>query len=209
MRSPTALLATVLFFAAAAASGQPTSLPSPPFGPLLYTAASVYQPLAWLHGGERFPNGASLMLRSGTVTKKLVPSFAATADANVSFDARFVLFSGKPTASAHWQIWQLELSSGRLQRVAANTNDVVRPMYLPENRIVYARKQDGRFVIEAISLDSGKTLPLYYAPGSSLPTDVLRDGRILFEAGFPLGNASQPEIYAVYSDGSGIECLPV
>jgi hypothetical protein len=34
---------------------------------------------------------------------------------------------------------------------------------------------------------------------------VLADGRILFEAGFPLGSGSTPELYLVYADGSGVE----
>jgi hypothetical protein len=34
---------------------------------------------------------------------------------------------------------------------------------------------------------------------------VLHDGRILLEGGYPLGSTSIPEIYTVYSDGSGVE----
>jgi hypothetical protein len=34
---------------------------------------------------------------------------------------------------------------------------------------------------------------------------VLADGRILFEAGFPLGSGATPELYLVYADGSGVE----
>jgi hypothetical protein len=48
-------------------------------------------------------------------------------------------------------------------------------------------------------------LPLSYMPGSAIPADVLLDGRILFESGFPLGSGSTPELYLVYSDGSGVE----
>ena len=40
---------------------------------------------------------------------------------------------------------------------------------------------------------------------SAFPADVLADGRILFEAGFPLGSGSTPELYLVYADGSGVE----
>jgi hypothetical protein len=40
---------------------------------------------------------------------------------------------------------------------------------------------------------------------SAIPADVLADGRILFEAGFPLGDGTTPEIFLVYSDGSGVE----
>jgi hypothetical protein len=48
-------------------------------------------------------------------------------------------------------------------------------------------------------------LPLSYMPGSAVPTEVLQDGRILFESGFPLGSGTTPEMYLVYSDGSGVE----
>jgi len=38
-----------------------------------------------------------------------------------------------------------------------------------------------------------------------MPVDVLRDGRILFESNYPLGSGSIPELFLVYSDGSGVE----
>jgi hypothetical protein len=60
-------------------------------------------------------------------------------------------------------------------------------------------------VIETVSLAGGKPLPLTYGPTNFLPTDVLHDGRILFEAAYPLGAEAIPEIYTVYSDGSGVE----
>jgi hypothetical protein len=44
---------------------------------------------------------------------------------------------------------------------------------------------------------------------SAVPETVLADGRILFEAGFPLGasldHGAVPELFLVYSDGSGVE----
>ena len=52
----------------------------------------------------------------------------------------------------------------------------MRPFYLPGNRVVYAQKFNGRFVIEAAAFDGGAALQLTYAPGNALPTDVLRDG---------------------------------
>src|SRR5208283_1477652 len=83
--------------------------------------------------------------------------------------------------------------------------DCIRPFYLPGNRLVYARKVSDRFVLENVPLEGGTPLRLTYAPGNALPTDVLRDGRILFEAAYPMGSGQSPEIYTVYSDGSGVE----
>jgi hypothetical protein len=48
-------------------------------------------------------------------------------------------------------------------------------------------------------------LPLTYAPGNFLPVDVLRDGRVLFEAAYPLDENTTSELYTVYTDGSGVE----
>jgi hypothetical protein len=48
-------------------------------------------------------------------------------------------------------------------------------------------------------------LPLTYTQASAFPADVLADGRILFEAGFPLGAGATPELFLVYADGSGVE----
>jgi len=125
-----------------------------------------------------------------------------------------VMLAGKQKPQDPWQIWEISLAEGKPRRITSCVEDCIRPFYLPENRIVYARKIDGRrFVIEAATLVDGKAgapvIRLTYGPGNSLPTDVLRDGRILFEATYPFGSGVEsggtPEIYTVYSDGSGVE----
>jgi hypothetical protein len=181
-----------------------TALPT-----FLYTVAVNYEPLAWMHGADRFPTGATIVLHDGKGQHPLVPGFAASADSAVSFDGQRVLFSGKRKAGDRWQIWEITLDGGEPRRVTSTPDDCIRPFYLPgslgEDRVVYARKTAGRFVIETADLAGGKPLALTYGPASFLPTDVLRDGRILFGAGYPLGADANPEIYTVYSDGSGVE----
>jgi hypothetical protein len=167
--------------------------------------AKVFEPLAWLHGADRFPAGANIFLRNDSGNHSLTPSFAASADASISFDGQKILFSGKAHSGDPWQIWELDLVAGKLRPVTFFTDDCVRPFYLPDDRVVYARKVAGRFVVETKELSGSKTLDLTYAPSNALPTDVLRDGRILFESSYPLGTDGTPEIYTVYSDGSGVE----
>jgi hypothetical protein len=173
--------------------------------PLLYTVAKSYEPLAWMHGEDRFSSGAVIFVRNAHGRHPLVPRFAASADPAISFDGERVLFAGKQQAQDPWQVWEVTLAGGDPRRITSGPEDCVRPLYLPGDRVVYARKMAGRFVIEAGDLSGGKTLALTYGPANFLPTDVLRDGRILFEAGYPLGSDSTPEIYTVYSDGSGVE----
>jgi hypothetical protein len=171
----------------------------------LFTVAKQYEPLAWVRGAGRFSSDATIFLQDASGRHPLIPSFAASADPAVSFDGKRVLFAGKQRAQDPWQIWEVALADGELRRVASCAEDCVRPFYLPDDRFVYAQKIGGRFAIEAADRAAGKAVQLTYGPGSFLPTDVLRDGRILFEATYPLGTNRTPELYTVYSDGSGVE----
>ena len=155
---------------------------------LVYTSTPHYEAGAWLHGGERFPAGATVMVWRDGKSRPLVTGFVATADPSVSFDGTRVLFSGKRDAKSPWQIWEVAVSGGAPRQVTAGSADCIRPFYLPGERVVYARKANNRFVLETAALAGGAPLQLTYAPGNALATDVLRDGRILFEAAYPLGS---------------------
>jgi len=181
----------------------------------IVTAAPVYEPLAALHGQERFPKGAQLLSVHKGKTEPLVTSFAASADANVSFDGKSVLFAGKKNASDPWQVWELALAGRSLRQLTSETADAIRPLYLPGSRFVYAQRTPIGFQLNSASIDppsvpgesvrDREMLPLTYANANSIPADVLADGRVLFESGFPLGSGATPELFLVYSDGSGVE----
>ena len=184
---------------------------------VIVTAAPAYEPLAALKGGERFPEGAQLLLIREGKAEALVPEFAESADASVSFDGRSVLFAGKKTAGDKWQIWELTLADHNLRKVVASEDDAIRPFYLPGWRVVFAQKAAHGFELESARLVDSKALaeiegpgarpvfPLTYMNANAIPADVLADGRILFESGFPLGEGATPELFLVYSDGSGVE----
>jgi len=187
-----------------------------PSADIIVTAAPVYEPLAALRGGERFPKGAQLMLVHAGKAEPLVTGFAASADANISFDGKTVLFAGKQAASDPWQIWELTLANHSLRKLIATTTDAVRPFYLPGGRMIWAQRAPWGFQLESaedghlpgytfLNPTAGPgVLPLTYTQASAFPADVLADGRILFEAGFPLGSGTTPELYLVYADGSGV-----
>jgi hypothetical protein len=175
--------------------------------PVIFTAAPVYDSLATLRGADRFPRGANLMLLRNGRLVPLVPQLAASADASVSFDGKYVLFAGKKNAADPWQIWQMMLDGGRPQLILAAKTDLIRPMWMPDGRMVYARRTPTGFALETAALNGSHVLKLSYVPGNFLPDDVLRDGRVLFDSGFPLGAGTKPEIYTVYADGSGEEAV--
>jgi hypothetical protein len=188
-----------------------------PAVPVIVTAAPVYEPLAELRGRERFPQGAQLLMVRDGKAEPLVAGFASTADADVSFDGKSVLFAGKQASGDPWQIWELTLENRAVRKVIATATDAERPLYLPGGRMVWAQCAPWGFQLE--SAEDGHAparaplnptagpgvLPLTYTQASAFPATVLADGRILFEAGFPLGSGSTAELYLVYADGSGVE----
>jgi hypothetical protein len=184
---------------------------------VIVTAAPSYQPLAALHGGERFPKGAQLLLVQNGSAEPLAPEFFASADANVSFDGLRVLFAGKQNQADHWQIWEMTLRGRSLRLLYTGSDDAIRPMYLSSGQFIFARRTESGFEIVVAGTQSSepfapidaiagsKLLPITYLPTSAIPDDVLADGRILFESYFPLGAGSTPEEFLVYADGSGVE----
>jgi hypothetical protein len=199
---------------------------------VVVTAAPVYLPLAALRGEERFPKGAQLQLIHQGKAEPLVEGFAASADASVAPDAKTILFAGKRNAGDPWQIWELTLAGRSVRRVLTTETDAIRPLYLPGllpgGRLVYAHRGPHGFQLESARVreipaataaypesghisDPAKVEPgpsvvqLTYLPASAVPADVLQDGRILFESGYPLGAGATPEMYLVYADGSGVE----
>jgi hypothetical protein len=184
---------------------------------IIVTAGSSYEPLAALQGGERFPAGSQLMLIHNGVPSPLLPDFAASADASVSFDGNSVLFAGKRNAGDPWQIWEVTLSDHRVRQVINSGSDAIRPFYLPGWRIVYAQRTGGHYQMYSARLTQSKAIeeiegdksrpvfPISFSAQSTIPADVVADGRILFESSFPLGDGNHPELFLVYSDGSGVE----
>src|SRR6266496_472253 len=180
-------------------------LSSPATSPaVLYTVAREYDPAAWMHGGERFPQGAFIHIAGEEKGRPWVRGFAASADANVSFDGARVLFAGKQKVSGTWQIWEASADGSGPRRVTFCYGDCVSPFYVPDERIAYAHKINGHFVLEIVPIAGGKPLQLTYGPNNSLPSDILLDGRVLFETALP-GKSAGAEIYTVYTDGSGVE----
>jgi len=172
--------------------------------PYVYTQASRYDPRAALTGAERFPAGARLLLVSNGLKRELAPGFAASADASVSFDGRRVLFAGKRKAAEPWRIWEAALDGSAPRRITREDEpeDAIAPFYLPDDRIVYSQHTSAGFQLMRMAFSGGDFLQLTYGPGDHIASDVLLDGRILYEAEHTGGAR---DIFTVYPDGTGVE----
>ena len=168
-------------------------------GPFLFTQTPHYEAAC----ADRFPRGAAIQIVRAGQAKPLAPGFAASADPAISFDGRRVLFAGKQRADDFWQIWEMPLAGGSPKRLTRFGEDAIAPFYAAGERIVYARRTSAGFQLETALIGGSDTVRLTYTPGDHLATDVLRDGRILFEAPHP--GSEGRDLYTVYLDGSGVE----
>jgi hypothetical protein len=173
--------------------------------PVIVTASSAYDATAALRGEERFSRGARLLIVKNGKAEPLVEGFAASADADVSFDAKKVLFAGKKGPNDPWAIWELTLADRSVRKVIGADADAIRPLYLPDDRLVFSERTAQGFQLVTGQLNGSDRLQLTHLNASAISSDVLADGRILFESTYPLGEGKAPELYLVYSDGSGSE----
>jgi hypothetical protein len=144
------------------------------------------------------------MLVTNGVARALVPGFVASAGAAVSFDGKRVLFAGKQKPGEPWRIWEVAVAGGTPRRVSSGNEDCIRPFYLPDDEFVYSRRTSRGFQLEIAPLAGGAPLRLTYGAGDHIASDVLLDGRVLFDA--PHLDTAR-EVYTVYPDGSGVETV--
>jgi len=184
-------LALAVFGAAADRPGTPD---------YAYVAAPQYVSAAWRSGHERFPAGAAVMIATAQGERKLAADFFATTDPAVSYDGSKILFAGKRTAAGTWQIWEAAIAGGAPRQITTADTDCIRPLYLPDGRVVYTRVLARGTEIEVVPLSGGAAAEaLTFVPGWYLTDDVLQDGRILFE--------TNGDLYTVYPDGTGVETI--
>jgi hypothetical protein len=132
--------------------------------------------------------------------RQIAPDFYASADPAVSFDGLRILFAGKRTAAGPWQIWETAISGGAPRQLTTADSDCIRPLYLPDSRVVYTRIFKVGSGIQIMPLAGGAPAEaLTFVPGWYLTDDVLHDGRILFE--------TSGDLYTVYPDGTGVETI--
>jgi hypothetical protein len=110
--------------------------------------------------------------------------FFSACSPSVSWDATTLLFSAQEKQGDPWQIWEMELSSGKTKQITSGKESSFDPAYLPGEKIVFSR------IIENDSLKSGSSLftcktdgsgltRITYNPHAYFAASVLADGRVL------------------------------
>jgi hypothetical protein len=161
----------------------------------------------------RFPKGSRLVRLQSNGSREVVnltADFFAAADPQVSFDGKKILFAGLKQSASRWQIWEMNADGSGERQVTRCEADCLRPAYLAREGIVYTlvTNKDGAASsqVHFAQLDGSEDHPITFGPGNFQVETVLKDGRVLVSASWPLvaGVKGSTELYTLRHDGSGI-----
>ncbi len=146
-------------------------------------------------------DGAGLVLFAGPgqLGRPLVPGFHSSADPDISFDGKRILFAGKRSAQDRWAIYEITLSSGEIRRITDRPGDCRSPGYqgvmytitedAPWYQITFvetdcqSRNEVGAGCVSAIyscKLDGSFVQRLTYNLSSDYDPIIMPDGRLVF-----------------------------
>jgi hypothetical protein len=165
---------------------------------------------------QRFPQGSAIVrLPLGSAQKDLIrlsAGFFAAADPQVSFDGTRILFSGQHTQGDRWQLWEMNLDGSNRRQVTNCAEDCLRGAYLPADEIaVTAEEAKGTHPLSYLAVlksDGSGFHRITFGDAAFQLETVLRDGRIVASAPWPLVGTEQPGariLYTLRPDGTALE----
>jgi hypothetical protein len=166
---------------------------------------------------QRFPKGSRIVrlaLRTALSTPvPLTDGFFAAADPQINFEGTKVLFSGQKSQGERWQIWEMDLDGTDKRQVTQCTEDCVRATYLPGGQIAVAVEEvkgnDLQSYLAVAKMDGSEFRRITFGTAAFQLETILRDGRIVASAPWPLVDAKQTNgarlLYTLRPDGTALE----
>ncbi len=114
----------------------------------------------------------------------LTEEFYAARSPEASCDGRYIVFSAKKTKSEPWQIWKMNLSGNKIEKVFDCKTDCTDPAFLPDGQIVYSKRIDVAGGVKGFALftctgDGAMHKQISFHPHDDMLSTVMQDGRIL------------------------------
>ncbi len=145
----------------------------------------------------------------------LTAELFAAADPQIEFSGTKLLFSGQKARGDKWQVWEMDADGSHKRQITQCVEDCLRASYLPGGDIVFTavEQNDGRpqSYLAVSSLDGSNSHRITFSPGDWWLETVLRDGRILASATWPLVSTEQDPrsrlLYTLRPDGAAMDSL--
>jgi hypothetical protein len=165
---------------------------------------------------ERFPEGSRIVLLEDAKTNNapvsLTDGFFAAADLQVNFDATKILFSAQKSQGERWQLWEMDLNGSNKRQVTQCAENCLRGVYLPADEIAFtvelSQDGDNPSYLAVVKADGSQTRRITFGPAAFKLETVLRDGRIVASAPWPLYQDTPERIlYTLRPDGTALDSL--
>lgn len=115
--------------------------------------------------------------------KILTKDFYSAITPSVSYDGKSMLFAAKKRATDKWQIWQMNLSSGKSEQLTNCDTDCLNPSYLPINRFGFTKSISiANVLTDAVftsNLDGTNMQQVTFSPQTFAALTTLKDGRFI------------------------------
>jgi dipeptidyl aminopeptidase/acylaminoacyl peptidase len=113
----------------------------------------------------------------------LSENFWSASSPDLSYDARYLLFSARKKIDDPSQVWMMDLKNGQIRQITSSQSDCHDPVWLPGGQIIFSRLSDESGTSEkqlyTCSSDGNEMKRITFDPYSYEDITVLRDGRLL------------------------------
>jgi len=139
--------------------------------------------------------------------KILTESFYSACFPEISYDGRFILFSGQKEEDEPWQIWEMDLKNLKYRQITSFNENCTDPAYLPGERFMFSKLTVNDTVMSAhclftCRLDGSDLRQISFSPNDNFATTVLKDGRLLTVNRQLLPDKGDPMLMVMRPDGT-------
>ncbi len=152
-------------------------------------------------------NVSRIMMVDHGKAKVLTSAFYSARAPRVSYDGKYMLFSGREKNTTPWQIWEMELGTLKSRKVIDIPANCTDPAYLPDDRFIFSRTSEKDTMGAGIALynaklDGSECRQVSFHPHHDLASMVMPDGRVLVLSTpiYPL--AGKTLLYVLRPDGT-------
>ena len=148
--------------------------------------------------------------KPGSSVKILTSDFISARSPQISYDGKYMLFTGQQKENDPWQIWEMDLKNMKSRQVTSSKENCTDPAYLPLGRIVFS-KFSANDTLKAVhslyvcNMDGSNLERITFNPDTYLASNVLSDGRVLTIGRHVFPEMGVPEYLILRPDGTKSE----
>lgn len=138
----------------------------------------------------------------------LTNDFYAACAPDISFDGKFMLFSGQKNENDIWQIWEMNLENFEVEQITSSDKNCIDPAYLPGKRLLFsAYTEDDAvskkgYMLFTSNLDGTDMNQITFNPNNYFASIIMKDGRILAITQQTYPDKTDAVLMAIRPDGT-------